>query len=134
MRRLFLLCFVAMPPAVNADGYGFVTPSGNIFCNGAVVDSYIDCSIVEHSGIPAQPKPGSCSGTWGHSFHLGRTGPARLTCDARPPRRVNYSDIAGYGQTGEFGTIMCTSKRTGLTCRNESGHGFSLSRRRQEAF
>ena len=34
-----------------------------------------------------------------------------------------------YGTSIKLGTKMtCTSKRTGLTCRSTSGHGFTLSR------
>ncbi|WP_420006384.1 DUF6636 domain-containing protein [Arenibacterium sp. LLYu02] len=120
-------------PAI-ADGYGFMTPSGNIFCNGAVLDGYIECTIVEKSGSPAQPRPYSCSGTWGHSFALDGTGPARLSCESKPPQKTDYSDVAGYGQTAEFGPITCTSERTGLTCRNQSGNGFFMSRSKQEVF
>ena len=49
-------------------------------------------------------------------------------------RKSRYSDVAGYGQSAQFGPITCQSERTGLTCRNQSGHGFFLSRRRQELF
>ncbi len=123
MRLVFV--FLMFPIMSHADGYGFMTPSGNIVCNGAVMDGYIACSIIERSGAPALPKPTSCSGIWGHGITLDRTGEARLTCDNKPPKRVNYSDITGYGQTSELGPIKCTSERTGLTCRNQSGHGFS---------
>lgn len=134
MKRLAIIGLLVFPLSANADGYGFMTPSGNIICNGAVLDGYIDCSIVERSGTPAQRKPNTCGGTWGHSFALDGTGPTRLTCENRPPQRANYSDIAGYGQTAEFGPITCSSERTGLTCRNQSGNGFFLSRRKQEVF
>jgi hypothetical protein len=30
--------------------------------------------------------------------------------------------------------IRCTSRRTGLTCKNQSGHGFVLSRQSQRVF
>lgn len=135
MRRLFLLClFAAVPTVLAADGYGFRTPSGNINCNGAVIDGFIDCTIVERGGVPPVPRPGSCSGNWGHDFHLDATGPARMGCSSYALRKSRYSDVAGYGQSAEFGPITCRSERTGLTCRNRSGHGFFLSRRRQEMF
>ena len=122
------------PTAAFADGYGFMTPSGNIYCNGAIDGGgYISCTIVSRNGGPAAPKPGSCSGVWGHEFDLDSTGPAKIVC-GRTPQRVDYSDIADYGLTGEFGAITCTSERTGLTCRNQSGHGFFLSRAKQRVF
>lgn len=128
------LCLLTMPSSAAADGYGFMTPSGNIYCNGAVEVSDISCTIVERSDPPAQPRPGSCAGTWGHTFSLKASGQATLSCDDAPPRRVEYTDIAPYGVTAEFGDITCRSESTGLTCRNRSGHGFSLSRRTQKLF
>lgn len=134
MKRLALIGLLIAPLPATADGYGFMTPSGNIYCNGAVLDGHISCSIIERSGPPAQPQPNTCAGTWGNRFELAGTGKAKLACDHRPPQPVDYSDLAGYGQTAELGPITCSSERTGLTCRNQSGHGFFLSRRKQELF
>ncbi|MFN3764052.1 MAG: DUF6636 domain-containing protein [Aliihoeflea sp.] len=134
MWRLVLFGILMMPTAVAADGYGFMTPTGNIYCNGAVEVSEISCTIVERSGPPTRPKPGSCAGIWGHTFSLAATGEAILSCENVPPRRVDYSDIATYGVTAEFGDITCRSESNGLTCQNKSGHGFSLSRRNQKLF
>ncbi|MEO4043609.1 DUF6636 domain-containing protein [Hoeflea sp. CAU 1731] len=115
-----------------ADGFGFMTPSGNIYCNGFVSGGgAIDCTIVSRSGEFALPKPASCVGLWGHEFMLEGSGPASMACGGAP-ESVDYSDIAGYGASADFGDISCTSERTGLTCRNTSGHGFFLSRRKQE--
>lgn len=132
--RIASLGFSIMPSIAAADGYGFMTPSGNIYCNGAVQVSEISCTIVERSSSPAQPRPGSCTGSWGHSFSLKATGPATPLCDRVPPKRVSYTDIAPYGVSAELGDITCRSERNGLSCRNRSGHGFSLSRDRQELF
>lgn len=133
MFRAFLFLVISLPVSAIADGYGFQTPSGNIYCNGAVIGSSIDCQIVERSGTPPLPKPASCKKSWGHSFALDATGPARMNCEKKPTR-VNYSMEAPYGETGEFGDITCISEKTGLTCRNQSGHGFVLSRRQQKLF
>ncbi len=133
MKHIAALCLLILPTIANADGYGFMTPSGNIYCNGAVEVSEISCTIVERSGPPAQPRPGSCSAAWGHTFKLGAAGQATMSC-ANPPSRVDYTDIAPYGVTGRFGDITCQSESAGLTCRNPSGHGFFLSRGKQEMF
>jgi hypothetical protein len=44
--------------------------------------------------------------------------------------------VLRYGRTIKWygGAIRCTSHRTGLTCRNLSGHGFFLSPGRQRIF
>jgi hypothetical protein len=39
-----------------------------------------------------------------------------------------------YGRTWNWLGIRCTSQRSGLTCRNQSGHGFALSRQAQRVF
>ena len=134
MLRLFLLCFLFWPNLALADGYGFRTPSGNIYCNGAVLDGYMDCTIVERGGTSPIPRPGNCGGHWGHNFHISATGPATMSCGEFALRKSRYSDVADYGRSAQFGPITCQSERTGLTCRNQSGHGFFLSRRRQELF
>ena len=134
--RFLLAAFFALATPAHADGFGFQTPSGNIYCNGFVSDGGgIDCSIVERNpGPPAQPRPVNCNASWGHTFSLnGRGGAATLSC-GRHPQRVNYSDVAPYGVSAQFGAITCTSERTGLTCTNPSGHGFFLSRRQQLAY
>ena len=110
-----------------------MTPSGNIYCNGAVEQSDIRCNIVERNGPPPQPRPTSCGQTWGHVFTMSATGPARLECGPAPSR-VDFTAIAPYGETGTFGDISCRSETTGLTCRNLSGHGFSLSRDSQRLY
>ncbi|MGI3168353.1 DUF6636 domain-containing protein [Pseudooceanicola sp. C21-150M6] len=132
--RMIALLFLLLPGAALADGYGFRTPSGNIYCNGTVIDGAIDCNIVEFNGAPLQPKPGNCNGIWGHTFEMDGTGPARMSCSSYRPRKSTYTNIAGYGQSADFGPIRCTSEKTGLTCRNQSGHGFFLSRRQQGLF
>lgn len=134
MRHLIFAALLALPCAASADGYGFMTPSGNIYCNGSVEGSDISCSIINrNAGPPALPRPSNCSATWGHEFNLGRTGPATLSC-SNPPRPVNYTDVAPYGVSASFGAIFCQSERTGLTCTNPQGHGFFLSRRQQSAY
>ncbi|MGJ8534888.1 MAG: DUF6636 domain-containing protein [Alphaproteobacteria bacterium] len=128
-----LLLALSASPAV-ADGFGFQTPSGNIYCNGHVTGGGgIGCTIVSKSGSPPKAKPSSCSGYWGHDFNLDGNGSASLTCGSRPSR-VDYTDVAPYGVSADFGNITCTSKRTGLTCKNKRGHGFTLSRRIQSVF
>lgn len=119
---------------VMADGFGFMTPSGNIYCNGQVSGGgVVDCTIVSRSGEYALPKPASCAGVWGHEFTLEGSGSATMKCGGAP-EGVDYSDIADYGASADFGDITCTSERAGLTCSNKSGRGFFLSRRKQEVW
>jgi hypothetical protein len=117
-----------------ADGYGFRTPSGNIYCNGSIEGGDISCTIVEIASGPARPRPASCRGNWGHTFSMDRRGPVRMECNDWALRKSTYTDVANYGVTGRFAEITCQSESTGLTCRNADGHGFMLSRRVQKIF
>jgi hypothetical protein len=137
MRAAFALPVLALPAL--ADGYGFMTPSANIYCNGSLAGgpggtSEITCFLVETSGPPPAPKPAGCRGVWGQAFALAARGRAEMLCLDRPPQRANYTDIAPYGVSAEFGDITCRSESTGLTCRNTTGNGFALSRRQQRLF
>jgi hypothetical protein len=57
-------------------------------------------------------------------------------------RRIHVTDSAldsdapvlAYGKTRRFGRISCTSRRSGVTCRNTDGHGFAVARQRQRLF
>ncbi|SIT14928.1 hypothetical protein SAMN05421759_12134 [Roseivivax lentus] len=135
MRRLFalFLCLFALP--ASADVFPFETPSGNIDCYVGLSrnSSDITCSIWDRSGPPARPAPADCRVGWGHTFEMGDRGPVRMRCDPGL-RNFSQSSQMPYGRTEDFGGITCTSERTGLTCRNRTGHGFFLSRRVQRVY
>jgi hypothetical protein len=42
--------------------------------------------------------------------------------------------ILAYGKTTKFGGLRCTSRRSGITCRNPQDHGFSVSTEKQRVF
>jgi len=42
--------------------------------------------------------------------------------------------VLRYGRSWTWHAFRCTSRRTGLTCKNLSGHGFVLSRQSQRVF
>ena len=133
MIRIVALCLVTTATGVAAEGYGFRTPSGNIYCNGSVEADEISCSIVDRSGPPAAPDTGACTAVWGHHVQLDRTGQARVICGT-VPQKSTYTDIAPYGVSDSFGGINCRSETTGLQCTNADGHGFLLSRSQQRVW
>jgi hypothetical protein len=58
-------------------------------------------------------------------------------------RKIHVTDAIGnprgrklaYGTSTRFGRFTCTSRTTGLTCRNRNnGHGFTVSRASQKVF
>ena len=43
--------------------------------------------------------------------------------------------VLAYGKTTQFGTLRCTSRRSGITCRStRSNHGFTVSVEKQRVF
>lgn len=125
------LCLV-LPLAAAADVFTFDTPSGNIACVvGVSADSSdIECTIYERSGPPAAPALANCPA--GHSFLMLNRGGVSVSCGGRFTGRA--FEEAPYGVTGRFGGFTCQSETTGLTCTNEDGRGFFLSRRAQRVF
>jgi len=126
---------LALPDPAGADVWTFETPSENIQCSvGEEADtSDIVCTIIDRSGPPARPRPVDCAADWGHTFAMLDTGPVAMLCEPLRRDKGGY-DRAEYGVTGRFGGFTCLSESSGLTCRNEDGHGFSLSRARQTVF
>ena len=107
----------------------FRTPSGNIGCAYAYFEGEsptLRCDI--RSGLqPAPPRPRSCDLDWAYGYELGATGLAHTFCagdTALNPRAT----VLAYGQVWRQAGFTCTSRTTGLTCLNRSGHGFLLSR------
>jgi hypothetical protein len=64
------------------------------------------------------------------AVRMTRTGKARLihVTDAIGDPKAS---VLGYGKTRRVGPFTCTSRRTGLSCHNRNGHGFTVSRERQ---
>ncbi|MBN9081074.1 MAG: hypothetical protein J0I16_06205 [Rhizobiales bacterium] len=117
----------AQTAAVKADQNGvvqFTTPSNNI-----------ECIYVPAGGSPVYKPPGNM---------------AELSCDRAAPSYVriqmsargtvqqisnpgdqpccSVGPVLNYGETWRLAPFSCTSERTGLTCRRDDGHGFSVSR------
>jgi hypothetical protein len=126
MRRpLVLLAAVAvLIAAAPASGKTrlerFSTPSGRILCTYASGDEpLIRCDLL---------------------FLNDR---AVMLNAGKRARLIKVTDVIGdiharvlrYGTTRAFGRFTCTSRTTGLTCRDRrSGHGFAVSRERQRLF
>ena len=118
---------------------GIVSPTGNIKClfvpgsNGNA--SRLLCSIGRASY--AKKLQSKCMGADGsgvdwHGFTLTATGKGNISCSGgilynpttQHPRYVKLP----YGKTWKQGVFSCTSRITGITCSNRSGHGLSIAR------
>lgn len=113
----------------NMTGDAFQTPSGNIHC--AWEGSGVRCDILSRQGA-SPPKPKDCPLDYGHAFGLPMKGAAARICAG--------DTVAGahptlpYGAKWSRGGIECESEKTGLTCKNQTNHGFSLSKAAQKLF
>jgi hypothetical protein len=114
----------------------FKTPSGNIVCGYG--DSAIECGI--KSGLKPPPPKVSCSAGDPNDKRVSLTStgrPVPVTCAGDPGPFLFESKawVLAYGDTWEgAGGIGCKSESTGLTCLNQAGHGFFISRERWRSF
>jgi hypothetical protein len=127
----------AAPVALASTVLLFRTPSGNIGCvfsaglAGAGAPT-VRCDI--RSRLRPEPRrPKRCRLDYGDSIEVSRTGRASLVCHGDTAIDP-HSRVLAYGRTFRRDGVACTSRRTGLTCRNRSGHGFFLSRERWRRF
>jgi hypothetical protein len=124
---LLALAFAAPAHAILVQ---FRTPTANIGCvyssEPGTSGPYLRCDIL--SGLKPKPRrPKGCTLDWTFGFQMSRTGRARLVCagDTAVDRRAK---VLHYGHKWAAGGFSCASRRTGLRCKNRSGHGWVLSR------
>lgn len=112
----------------------FITPSRNIGCFGD--STGVRCDIrVTSAKKPKKPK--RCRLDWGSAYEVNRKGRGHGLCvgDTALPDPNKREPVLKYGHTIRLGHgLKCTSKRTGLTCRNAGRHGFTLSKTRIRLF
>ena len=139
MKRYAFLCLLPLMatsnPAFADDALLFFrAPSGNINCLIALGE-YAEARCDMNQLTPSYTKaPAGCDLDWGSSFTIGQSDrKGQLACvgdtviDAR-------STVLGYGQTLSLGGFDCTSEKTGMTCTNPAGHGFTIATAKQRLF
>lgn len=133
MRALLLGLLLAAPLPAAAQGLtGFQTPSGNIHCLGG--DGWgVDCEILSMDTGPLLARPWDCDLEWGSRFAVGPSGSAGMVCAGDTVRDPSHA-VLPYGSSLRVGGVTCTSRESGLECRNAQGHGFRLSRGGQSLF
>lgn len=87
----------------------------NIGCVGETVraGNVVRCDMARRDWSPPR-RPGGCTLDWGQGLTLKRTGRARFAGDTA----LNRGRVVAYGTRITIGGIVCTSRRTGLTCVN----------------
>ena len=118
------LCFLALPAVATAKSGGFQSPSKNIGCY--IDSSAVRCDIRVHSWT-APPKPSYCDVDWGGGMAVGKKHRGGFVCAG--DTTLNAGPVLAYGSSRSEGRFTCTSRESGMTCRNRrNGHGFFLSR------
>lgn len=132
MKVIAILTLLATPAA--AEYVEFRSPTGNIQC-GLYSDAQgasVRCDMSELT--PSYTKrPAGCEFDWGSSFAVNDTGAGILACVSDPASGPG-APILRYGDSVSVGGISCVSAKTGMTCTNGDGHGFSLSKARQKLY
>jgi len=110
----------------------FQTPSHNIGCVADSKSIRCDTRFVTKYAQPRY-KPRHCDVDWG-PLGMGPLGRAGVLCVGDTALNAK-AKVLGYGQSKLFGaSFRCTSRTSGLRCKNRSGHGFFLSREKQSIF
>lgn len=116
------------------SSYSFTSPSGNIACSLTTGSGgWVSCWIGLKDWEIDQPDGPDCDiSDWGNAVDLGPDGPSFpcYTDFGWDP----FADSLDYGLTVAVGEFRCESARTGVTCTNGSGQGFSLARAAVELF
>ena len=139
MKRNAPLCLLPLlvlaNPAFADDALLFFrAPSGNINCLIALGEyAEARCDMIQLT--PSYTKaPADCDLDWGSSFAIGlsdRKGKLACVGDTVIDQRAT---VLGYGQTLSLGGFACRSEKTGMTCTNPAGHGFSIAKAMQTLF
>ena len=122
------LAFAASAPAATVS---FRTPSKLVYCAYTTGPTFLRCDTRYRTRFSGTKE---CrEGDFGQGFGMTRTGRGRALCisDSVFDERAR---VLRYGTSRRFGPFKCTSRTTGLTCRNARGHGWTLSRQRQRVF
>ena len=114
--------------------HAFRSPTGNIACLFAVGDTVeVRCDLRDLNRSFTTP-PKDCDLDWGDSFAVA-SGDARgsLVCHGDTVMDPG-AEVLDYGSRLFFGDVTCLSEKTGMTCQNGQGHGFTVARRVQRLF
>jgi len=133
MRAFVLAICLAGGPAAAQEFLAFKSPSGNIACMIFAGGGYsaARCDIAQ--ATPSFRRPADCDLDWGHAFEVGASGSGYPVCAGDTVFEPG-APVLGYGRYVTLGGFTCTSERTGMTCVNAMGHGFSVARAAQRVF
>ncbi|GED97345.1 hypothetical protein nbrc107697_13840 [Gordonia crocea] len=110
----------------------FTSPSGNVACLSA--EDSVRCDIRDRSWAPP-PRPADCPSQtgYGQGIALRTSGKPQFVC-AGDTTFGAAGRVLQYGERAVRMGYSCTSEPTGVTCRNGSGNGFTISREAYRLF
>jgi hypothetical protein len=123
---------------------GFHSPTGNIKClyiPGSRAPSTLLCTIARADyakTLQARCMSPNGAGVDWHGFTLGSTRKGTVSCSGGilynpQTQRPSYVNLP-YGKIWRQGVFTCVSRISGVTCRNRTGHGLSISRQSWRAW
>ena len=139
-KTAIVLLAVLASPALADDYLVFRSPSGNIDCAifigtsdeiGASDEARCDLRAMTPSFTK---RPADCELDWGNSFGIGAGDPkGYLLCHGDTVADPGAMEL-GYDRSVSLGPFTCNSATSGMTCSNDAGHGFTVSRAQQSIF
>ena len=116
-----------------------VSPSGNIGCDLSA--HYAGCGVLSYRSNGTYGKDEAGSPKWWFDLSSGGTpqlagrSEGAFSLDEAFRGGGSSPQVVEYGQSVTFGSWVCSSEETGMTCRNtETGHGVFLNSSRYEVF
>ena len=126
-----LLLVTPFVTAQNMTSDSFQTPSGNIHC--VAYDGAIRCDLMSRTNQPPK-KPADCPVDYGNAFELrNNKSNAAIICAGDTVANPSSPKLP-YGATWTKFGITCESDTKGLTCTNQYGKGFFISKANQKLF
>lgn len=116
----------------------FRSPSRNILCSIVHLprERYnVNRCDIRRKTFHAPPRPRSCPDGfgWGKNFWVSKRG--RFVCASETATVSTHPPTLQYGDSMRLGHIRCTSRQTGMVCRNlNTDHGYKLARDRVRFF
>src|SRR5262249_36079476 len=141
MRTATITAVIAVVAAIAATsaaaantGY-FKTSDGSIWC---VWGGGVQCGI-KNGFLKPKPK-NNCKGSLdsvGNRIGFAAKGKAKVVAcagDAGPFGNPKATKVLKAGKTWKKGGMSCTARRSSMTCKNKSHHGFMVSRASYRTF
>lgn len=155
-KDIIYICFILLtlgpsPLQANDLANEFRTPSGNIRCSyipamefedGSANEASVDCYIVNFKSSFKRPLTpdtkmqgdAKCTPKWMSGFNIGETSKVgKVFCP------TDYMGLVGqpvieYGHSWSKNGFKCQSDEVGIECHNHLGHGYFISRNKQQVF